>query len=434
MYTILRDLLKLRKNLHINYDELIDNQMSMTRNIIKHAYANSYFYKNKFDEAHIKPNNINRLEDISKIPFTKKEEIQRMPLNNIISNNYDINNAVIRSTSGSTGIPLVVYVNKGGVSIDSAVWLRALFENGLKLLDKVAVLPNPNIYSRMINQKKTYQKLGIMRRKYINVLDDPQTQLSLLEKYKPNIIRSYPSYLTVLLNEKNRLKNVKPRSVFTTAELLDSESRKLITNSFDTELFDYYASEEFNLIAWECSEHSGYHVNIDNLLVEIVSKHGESLPPGEQGEIVITSLSNYAMPMIRYKIGDVGKIVEDKCSCGVTFPLLQVLEGRKDDFLISPNGSIISPRTLSDIFQYSLRTSLGINQFKIIQEKINMLKIYLVVDNNYDKLDTTLAQVEKEVKKVLSNEVNIEYVFVDKIKQDTSGKLRKIISHVHPSS
>jgi len=413
----------LNKNLHKSHQEIKNTQFKLLKNIIKYSYYNIPYYNKTFKKFNINVNSINNFNDIEKIPILTKKTIQSICKSEFIS---EENKYIIRQTSGSTGIPLEVYIDKRGSIIDEAIWTRALFKNGVKIFDKMAYFPNPHTIP---NNIKWYRKIGIMKRKYISVLDTPDDQIEQLNEYKPDIIRSYPSYLVVLSNSNSKKISVNPKMILTTAELLDIATRNKISNTFNSEIFDFYACEEMSLIAFECKEHNGYHINSDNLYLEIVNENA-SLGTEESGDIVCTTLNNHAMPLIRYKIGDIGKLSENKCTCDINLPILKILEGRTDDFLRTTDGKYVSPRTISDIFHFPSINNKGIYQFQIIQEKSDLITFLLVVDEEYQNKEDIEISISNEIKKFLGNDMNLEFKFVSEIKKD-KNKMRKIVSKLN---
>jgi len=425
MFDELSTLYQFRKNLKLDPKILEEIQRKKLKSIIKHAYDNIPFYHVKFKELNIRPDDIKTLTDISKIPFTTKSEIQKNYPDKIIARNVDPKKCSIRRTSGSQGQPLSVFVDERAANIDNAMWHRALFENGLTIFDKMAVLPNPH---RLHQSKRWFQNLGIMRRKYVSVLDKPEIQIKILNEYNPDIIKTYPSYLSTLIYQcKKSDIIVHPKSIYTTSELINDDIRYLIEKSFNSEIYDYYSSEEFTLIAWECKRHNGYHINSDNLVVEII-KDDEYSVLDEEGEIVCTSLNNYAMPLIRYKIGDIGIMSNNVCNCGVKLPMLKMIQGRTDDYLTATDGRIISPRAISDVFTYDYIYDAGIVQFRIIQNEINSLKINIITNEKFNI--NNLELIKKEFLTVLGKDMQIKFILNKNIKNKSKIKLRKIISKV----
>jgi phenylacetate-CoA ligase len=270
------------------------------------------------------------------------------------------------------------------------------------------------------------QKIGIMRRKYVSIFDTVEQQYRLIEEYNPQAIKGYSSSLAILADfVKQQSSHIRPRQIFSGAELLDSQTRKLISSVFEAEVFDNYASNEFTLMAWECREHEGYHINVENVIMEFIAD-GETVAPGERGEIVCTGLTNYAMPLIRYRLGDVGIPNEKQCSCGRTLPLMKVVEGRADDFLITTDGRLISPLVF---FPFPFKEG-ETRQFRVIQERRDKLIIQLVLQEGVRSEPEIFEHARKEISRLFGAATRVEFQTLDKIEKDPSGKLRKIISHV----
>lgn len=419
-------LLRLRRNLRSEPSRIEQIQKKKLVSIVKYAYENIPFYNRKFKAAGFKPYDIMSSADFTKIPLTTKSEIQASPLGDVVSPQTDFGKCIKRTTSGSTGIPLTMYVSREGCTYDSVVWYRTLIENGLRVSDKIAFLRNP----RDLPKKESWlNRIGLTRRRYISTSCPSEMQLSFLKKFRPDVIRSTPSALELLAMEhKHGVAEINPRLIFTGAELVDYETRKLIHDSYNADVFDNYASEEFSLMAWECKEHSSYHINSDNVLLELIDED-ETVSSGERGEIVCTSLNNYAMPLIRYRIGDIGVFSQELCSCGVTLPLMKCVEGRKDDFLITSDMKLVGPLA-RQIFDHSFRNIEGMMQYRVIQEKRDKLTIQLVVRDSPRSNDKVFEKVEEELRKIFGEDTQFEFQFMNELNRDPSGKKRKFISRI----
>jgi phenylacetate-CoA ligase len=414
----------LKRNLSLDPSSLREAQLKKLRFMIRYAYENVPFYHRKFGQSNIKPDDIVSMDDVTKIPITTKSQIQSCPLQDLISRTVDLKRCITRSTSGSTGVPLTIAVSGKVVDFEGALWHRALSENGLGLRDRVSVIGDPRSFPR---NGRFFESFGILKRQYISIFDHAETQLTLLEQFKPHAIKGYPSSLAILADFcKQKTIAFKPRLIFTTSEVLDRESRELISSVFEADLTDNYASQEFALLAWECHEHMGYHMNIDGVVMEFV-KDGEAAAPGERGEILCTSLFNEVMPLIRYEIGDVGIPVEEQCSCGRTLPLMKIVEGRTDDFLISMDGRMISPTVF---FPYPFKDFKGIKQFRVIQERRDKLTIQMVTEEGFLHADRALEEARDNVKQLFGEKMQVEFQVLEKINRNQGGKLRKIISNI----
>lgn len=413
----------LRRSWQKPVSEMEQLQAKRLRSILRHAYYDVPFYHRKFDAAHIKPDDIKNTRDLCKIPTTTKSEIQRAPLHDVTASNFDVRKCRKDLTSGSTGLPLTTYMSKQAYDSYSAVWIAVFLENGVKLRDKRVTVEDPRNFPE---RRSLTEYFGIMPRKYISIFDDAREQLELLRMYRPDIIEGYPSSLSIIADlHRKKEDGLKPRLIFTQAESLDMQTRKFLTSSFKADLLDYYGSSEFSLIAWECLEHVGYHINSDCVVVEFL-KNGDSVDRGERGEITCTSLVNYAMPLIRYRQGDIGTPLEEQCPCGKTLPMMKAIEGRADDFLVSPDGKVISPTIF---FPYPFRDFTKIRQFKVLQEKRDKLKIQLITEGG-PLGDEVLREAKNEIQKVFGKDMQVEFEFMDEFERGASGKIKKIESRL----
>ena len=414
---------QLRGNLWLKPSILRKMQNKRLRAIVKHAYSNVPFYHKKFEEAGIKPDDIKSVEDLNKIPLTTKLEIQSKNFQDVVAANVDLKNLVKSTTSGSTGIPLTIFCDRWIEDFYEAVWMRAMFEDGLRLQDKMAVIADPRSFPE---GKGIFQRLGFKKREYISIFDSAERQMALLREFKPDVIKGYTSSLFILAAEFGEaLQELETRLVFSGAELLDTASRKVICSAFGGELFDFYACNEFGLLAWECKAHDLYHLNADVTLVEFLDDEGEAISPGEKGKVVCTSLFNYVMPLIRYELDDVAVPVDDECSCGITLPLIKCVEGRTDDFLVATNGRVISPTVF---FPYPFDNLGEIKRFRVVQERKDKLRIELVPKGESLNRNRFFEKAEKRIKQLFGEDMNVEFKILKAIPRDKTGKLRKVIS------
>jgi phenylacetate-CoA ligase len=414
----------LLRNQRLDPSSLRRIQLKKLKMILRHSYETVPFYHRKFDVAGIKPDDINSLDDLKRVPITTKSEILSSPPQDTISMEYESTKPIWRTTSGSTGMPLRIALNGKTADFESAVWRRALSENGVRLNDRISVISDPRSFPK---KGKFLEDFGLLKRQYISLFDPAESQLENLERYRPQVIKGYPSSLIILADFQEDLKiNLKPNLIITTAELLDKENRKLISSAFQAELIDNYACEEFSLLAWECHEHAGYHMNVDSIIMEFV-KDGRNVAPGERGEILCTSLINETMPLIRYRMEDIGIQVEDRCPCGRSLPLMKMVEGRTDDFLMSTDGRIIPPTVF---FPFPFKDYDEIRQFRVIQEKIDNLSIQIVPRGNFQNSSMIVNDALGNIRGLFGERMQVNFEIVEEIERDPSGKVRKIISRI----
>lgn len=409
----------LRKNLHVDQSELKKAQFKRLKALIRYACDNVAFYHHKFENAGLRPDDIRSVTDLPKVPLTTRKEIQESPWRDLVARNVDLNKCVKSSTSGSTGVPVTVFHDAQTEDLIRALWTRAYLANGWRITDRMAYVWNPLFF------RKRSGVFKLLPLKNISVFDDVGRQLESLKRYRPDVIRGYPSCLSSLAAANRESDScLKPRLVFTGAELLDPRERLEISSSFDCDVLDYFGCGEFSLLMWECTEHTGYHMNVESTIMEFQNE-GEVVSSGEEGELVCTSLQNYAMPLIRYELGDVGLPIRDDCSCGRTLPLVKVLRGRSDDKLRTLDGKFVHA---SPFFHNLFSLMDGIRQFRVIREKSESVVIQLATKKDFMIDDTILDTARIEIQRVLGKNMNVEFQFVDEIMRDPTGKLRVFIS------
>jgi phenylacetate-CoA ligase len=289
----------------------------------------------------------------------------------------------------------------------------------------MSFIKNPHTEIRLSN---FLQSLGIFPRDYISIFDEPEKQILKLSKYKPDVIRTWTSCLSVLARQYDPSLNISPRMIFTSAEILNDYTRKYIEKTFNSEIFDHYACEEFGLIGWECGKHDGYHINSDSLIIEFL-KDDAPVGNNEKGEVVVTHLDNYAMPFIRYKLGDIGVGSDVGCSCGLNLPKIRFIEGRNDDFLVALNGNWVSPRTISDVLEYSTDDYKGLIHYKIEQVEREKIIIKIQVNELFNS-DESFHKIVTNMKKYLGGDMDVDVQIVDDIPIDKSGKISKVTSRI----
>jgi phenylacetate-CoA ligase len=411
-----------------NHDRLIDYQNKRLRKTIRYAYEHVPFYHRKFRELRIKPIDIKTAKDLNKLPIIRKAEIKKN-LDKMISKESNVNNLRKLSTSGSTGQPLFLYINAVEDEFRKAKHLRANISCGQNLRDRWVTVTSPTHFGEIM---KFQRMLGVYAPIPVSVFNDLATQVSIIEKMKPDILDGYSSSLLLLAKfvEKSGLESIRPRFIISGAEFVGNSSLNYIEKTFGAPVYDQYACIELERIAWQCPQRMGYHMDVDTMIVQFVDNDGEEVSVGEGGEIVCTSLFNFAMPLIRYAVGDIGVPSDERCSCGRTLPLMKVVEGRKDSLIFLPNGQVMSPRAFSVAIS-TFRLYRLIEQFRFIQRKTGSFEILIKVGNSVVDEETMEAELVSHVKRVLGLEkfeVNFEVKFVDEIRLDNSGKFSFIVS------
>ena len=418
----LYNILSLRRNLRRKRSELVKLQEKKLRAIIRHAYQTVPFYHKLFKTHGIEPQAIRSVDDLWKLPMITKKDVQEN-FQNMISKSVKISDCIKQKTSGSTGLPLTILKDKNALDFQHAVSMRQFFECGGRLRDKVVQLRWTGAGAVPPDVKKSYY-WNYFPQKNLWILADRlplKDIIEILNSYNPDVIVSYPGLLKLVAEIPNL--KIRPRLIFSTAEILGKYVRTLIGESLGARVIDSYGCVEAGDIAWECPYgYRGYHMNVDSVVIEFV-KEGQNVAPGEDGEVVLTTLFNYAMPLIRYRIGDVASFSDERCPCGITLPLMSSLKGRCNDFIVLPDGRELPPW----LFWNSIDLT-GVAGFRIIQEKIDVIRVLLKVSKSYEK-----KQVEKTtrgLKRIFGDQVELKIDIVNELPRDSSGKMRSVISKV----
>jgi phenylacetate-CoA ligase len=216
----------------------------------------------------------------------------------------------------------------------------------------------------------------------------------------------------------------------TSAGTLHDHMRETIRRVFRAPVYNRYGSREVGDIACECEAHEGLHVSAPTHYVEILRPDGTPTDPGEMGEIVVTLLTNYAMPLIRYRIGDMGAWAKSSCSCGRSWKLLKEVAGRVTDMFVRKDGSVIDGR-LFNTFLWDIEF---VKEYQVVQNKTESINIKIVLKEGIkkDEVKNTRAikKVRKQVKNVMGERCEVSFQFQEEIPPTDSGKYRYTISRV----
>ncbi len=420
-------------------DRILELQNQGLRLLLEHAYKTVPYYQRIFSERDIKPDDIVYNEDLTKLPILTKRLI-RDNFKDMVSRGFPIKEIITRSTSGSTGEPLVFYRTRGDrMSWNFAASYRGYAWAGYKLGDKLAgfsqVIPASSMRERISESVRYFfERIMVVDASMVSDETGPDIVRKVCD-FQPRFLRGYPSAIYLLarfIEKTGQYKNrIKPRAIFTGAEVLYDYQRELFRKVFECEAYSHYCSFELHPIAVECPTHSGHHITAENVFVEIVDDDGEAVPADREGRILITNLHSYAMPFIRYDIGDVGALSKQVCSCGRGLPLLSRLSGRTDDVLVTRGGRHIPGTGL----QRKFLAFLGIEHCQIIQDNYENLTVKLVLDRPYpqEHMDKISREILSRYRPILGADMNITVEFVDRIPLTRSGKQRVVISKIKHS-
>jgi phenylacetate-CoA ligase len=246
--------------------------------------------------------------------------------------------------------------------------------------------------------------------------------LRVIDRVKPAILEGYVSSLVeiVRIGSKLGIRVQPPGAVVTTAETLFPHDRRVLSDYFETEIFDDYGSSEVESIAFECPTHSGMHVAADHVILET----------GDDGRVILTDLDNHAMPFVRYENGDAAEWTRRSCPCGRSSPLLARVLGRQSERVIGPNGNRVHDVFFAHLLEdYGWIERYGVEQFQVVQESLDLFLFRLIV----------LRQPRINDERILTNimrrflgDIRVQYEYPTAIPPSAAGKRQSVISHLSP--
>ena len=432
LFRILYYLNEAKKRAYWPPDKLRDYQEKKLRAVVKYAYNYVPFYHEKFKKQNLTPDDIKTLDDLHRLPLVRKEEIRHKAPSLLVSSQKQVQELKIVRTSGSSGTPFLIYVDGAENDWRKSIYMRANILCGQKPRDIWVVITAPHHFGDTTGPQR---KLGIYAQTLVSIFMDVNEQIDLIVKSKADIIDGYSSALTVIAKQVDRkgIHGIHPRLMFGNAEIIDEPSRKYLEQVFETIYCDQYGCAELDRTAWQCTERIGYHMDMDSVITEVVDEEGHPVTVGERGEVVFTSLFNYSMPFLRYAVGDVAVLSSEKCSCGVTFPLIDKIEGRTDSFPMLPDGSLVSPLIFTAaMMRYQFFDK--IRNYRIVQKKRDLFMIYIEKEATEiadDLLSNSLSSYLTEKIGSGSRDIEFKVEFVENIPQEKTGKRKSVDSEIN---
>ena len=319
--------------------ELTKLQSERLQKVCERVYSRVPFYKKKFDEKGVKPSDIKGVQDIGRLPFTKKVDLRdNYPYGLLAEPLEDI--VRIHASSGTTGKPTVVAYNRNDINLWAEVMARTFTCAGTTKKDVVQNAYGYGLFTGGLGAHYGAERVGAS---VIPISGgNTQKQIMLLQDFGSTVICATPSFALyiydVACEMKINLDTIKLRVGLFGAEPWTEEMRREIEERLRIKAIDIYGLSEIigPGVSSECIEaQSGLHINEDHFYPEIINPvTGEQLPYGQEGELVITSMSREAMPLIRYRTGDMTSLNPETCACGRTLVRMRRVLGRADDMLI----------------------------------------------------------------------------------------------------
>jgi len=412
--------------------DLKNLQLKRLRNLVKYVYNNNKNYKNKFKNSNIKTDDIRELKDIERLPFLTKQDLREFyPFGLVCSNIDDI--VEIHASSGTTGKPVVGPYTKNDSDLWGEVMARSLWANGLRKNDIIQNSYGYGLFTGAHGFEKGAQKIGAM---VITISSgNTKRQINIMNDFNTTVLACTPSY-SLYIAEIAEEMGFNPKDDFKLqigcfgAEAWSEEIRKNIEKRWGIIAHEHYGLTEIigPGVVSECKE-KRLHINADHFLPEIIDPDaGESLQPGEEGELVFTTLTKEAFPVIRFRTRDLAVYSEDKCDCGRTLPIQSRIKGRSDD-MMKVKGVIVFP---SQIEAALMKINGVSDNYQIVKtKKGNITSLSIEVEPTEERynernLDEFEKQAEDEIFSILNLRVPVKALKPKSIPRST-GKAKRVI-------
>lgn len=405
-------------------------QWERLQRLLDHCYREVPYYRRRWRELGIAPGDIRNLDDYARLPVLTKADI-REHFDELKADSWR-DRLLYKATGGSTGEPMRFGFTRESNDRRTAVMWRGYEWAGSRMGRRTLFLWGGAVGDpTRAHQLKDRLYNAVFARRVLNSFSMTEANMAeyadAIDRYRPDIIVAYVGPLVQLaewLLACGR-KVWQPHAIIGGAEAMHGFQRDAIQQAFGAPAFNTYGCREFMLIAAECEQRHGLHVNSDHLVVEL------RLPDGAAsgcttGDVIVTDLFNYGMPFVRYANGDMATASTQRCACGRGLPLLARVEGRILDAIRTPGGHVLP----GEFFPHMLKDVPGVQRFQLVQRRLDHLDLSIVRGAGFD--DASLEYIHREVDKVLGDSVQLHCHFVDEIPLTSSGKRRVTVSELTP--
>ena len=412
-------------------EELRELQVWRLQRLLWHAYAHVPYYRRLFVDHGLHPRDITTPEDLQKLPMLGKADVSSNLFMDMFADTHTKSEMHRIATSGSTGQPFVTYVDRQQLEIRFASTLRSLEWTGWRIGDKQARLWHQTLGMNRTQVARERIDAALLRRTFIPAFELTDAGLADLAKQlnrsRPVLIDGYAeslNFLALYLQNGGTL-DFEPRAVLSSAQMLTKDTRQHIETGLGAKVFDKYGAREFSGIAYQCGHSDDHHVLDESYIVEVL-KEGRPALPGEAGEVVITDLNNFSVPLIRYRIGDLAVAADNSevCPCGRGLSRLGEIQGRTQALVHCANGRWLPGTFFAHFFKEYAHL---VQFFQVVQHEHGSMTLRIVKGAHWTR--PAWDGLEKHLRDYVGNsDVVVEYV--DEIPLLATGKRTPVVSTV----
>lgn len=368
---------------------------------VKHVWDNVPYYRKKMEEKGVTPDDIKGVDDLHKLPFLSKADLRdaypygllAAPLKDCVR---------IQSTSGTTGRRVVAFYTKNDIDLWEDCCARAIVAAGGTNEDVVQIAYGYGLFTGGAGLHGGSHKVGSLTLPMSSGNTDRQLQF--MTDLKSTILcctPSYAAYLAESIHERGLRDKIKLKAGIFGAEAWSEKMRQEIQNQLGIKAYDIYGLTEISGpgVAFECSEQAGMHINEDHFIAEIIDPDtGEVLPDGTQGELVFTSITKEAFPLLRYRTRDICVLTREKCSCGRTLVKMCKPMGRSDDMLIVKGVNVFPSQIETVLIEQGYQSN-----YQIIVDRVNNSDtLEVMVEMTQDNFSDNLGKITEMEKSLVA--------------------------------
>jgi phenylacetate-CoA ligase len=426
-----RHLRDLESSQWLSADDLSALQLRKLNALLEHAWRDVPFLKQFWGDHAAPMGPLKHVSELTRYPVLTKDVV-KANYDGMVSTSWR-GRTLSKTTGGSTGTPFrleytmdsyaarTALMWRGYRWADAELGRRTLYVWGVPLGASAKTMQREDLFHRLYNRR--------MVNSFDLRTDNAAEYIKAINEFQPKTLVGYVAPLVVLAEWiiRTGTKVHRPSAVITGAEALNEAQRDVIESAFGAPAFNTYGSREVGLIGAECAEKTGLHVSIDHMVVETVDDEGHSVS-GCPGHVLITDLSNYGMPFVRYQIGDAATFSNLACPCGRQLPLFSAVHGRTLDLIRTRDGRILP----GEFFPHLLKDFAFIQQYQVVQHNLDHLEVKVVLEPGQplDASPHSEAHLMKLMRQALGEQMRISLSFVDAIPLTLAGKRRTTISHV----
>lgn len=401
---------------------IVDFQSARLRALVHHAWSNVPLYRARLDAAGVRPEHIQSVDDLARLPIVSRADLQQAAIADRLARGVDAAALIARTTSGSSGVPLAILRTSAEDALLQAVRLRELFRLGLRPWHlRVSVDRAHGRDAVTFDMRPLRMRMGLLRRYSVDCFGSPDSVCASIARMRPDVIEGFAGSLAraaAHLRDSGHV--VRPRFLVAGAETLSPAMRSVILDGFSAPIYDFYGSHECNLISAECAVSGRHHLMETSVIAEVLNGDRPA-QPFESGELVVTALHSFAMPFIRYRLGDIVTPGECPCPCGAPVRTLVSVQGRQIEMFVQPSGQLFHPYPLVERL---LALAPWLSQYQLVQQRRDWITVKIRPRSGTSITAQDRQRISLGFADLLEAGVTVDVVEVAEIAPEANGKLR----------